>query len=418
MASIMNDAEIMGAVTRVTKPEMLEKIGEGDGEDIFEQVSEDEAGTYEVDPQNRRLLIIGCGDGGCNVASEISKLIPDNTHTIAYNTSGRNMANIAAQIKLIPKTEDGAGKVREYSKEVFRDYAYRSLLQHVRNLTEKMKDIAYIVICTTTDGGTGSGMSPMLAKIISDNVSTPVIVCGIYPSMSEDATAQFNALQWEGEIKKVGVPYFTFDNNEADGNSKKECHDNVNKAIARLMSLIAGCEYGNSDISMIDSRNLLMLLSQTGGRLVGAVSDGRLTAGQTLDNYIDEMLHRNYQPLPSGVRGIGVFVKGSADMLSKIDTDVPELQKKYGNALLHFAHIEESTDTEVAILMTGCSEASQRLTQMEARYNDIIQAQKEKTSVLDDVLNRVSNPLGPIQTKRPAKTGNESREIDLSGLEL
>ena len=231
-------------------------------QEIMEVMPKKPAAKLEVGAANtisvlttRKLLLVGCGDGGCNIAADIAARIPNEVHFIAYNTSTRGMANIDADKLILPRDEDGAGKVREFSKDVFKKNSYKILLDSVINAVNNEGEFAYIIVCTTTDGGTGSGISPMTAKLINDNVELPVIVLGVYPSKNEDPTAQFNALQWQTEMNKVGVPYFVLDNDKPDTDNVVDAHEAVNSYAATLMSLLAGKEFGNSDISMIDNRN-------------------------------------------------------------------------------------------------------------------------------------------------------------------
>lgn len=361
----------------------------------------------------RKLLIVGCGDGGCNIGDAIARKLPEEAYFVAYNTSTRGMTELNAHNMILPRDEDGAGKVRAFSKEVFKKNSYKYLLDTVVKAKDEVGDFAYIIVTTTTDGGTGSGISPMTAKLFADNVGLPVLVLGVYPSIQEDPTAQFNALQWQAEMNKIGVPYFTLDNNQPM--SSVETHNAVNAYAALLMSLLAGREFGNSSISMIDNRNLYMLLAHVGsegGRIVGAVSTDRPTSEQTLDDYIDGILKRNYQPLPSDCRSIGVFVKGPKELINKVDTNLPDLQKRYGTAMIKFAHIEESDETKIAILMTGCSEAADRLTAIKNRYDDAMRAQTTKKSVVSDLMEDAQNPMGSVSAKAA------SEEADLSALDL
>lgn len=374
-----------------------------------EKATKLEAGTANtiIAATTRKLLIVGCGDGGCNIAAEISEKIPEDSYFIAYNTSTRGMTKMNAHKMIMPRDEDGAGKVREFSKELFKKNSYKILLDTVAKAVEEEGEFAYIIICTTTDGGTGSGISPMTAKLIMDNIDLPVLVMGVYPSNQEDPTAQFNALQWQAEMNKIGATYFTLDNNQPPMNSV-DTHKVVNAEAALLASLIAGREYGNSNISMIDNRNLFMLLAHVGngGRVVGAVSTTRPTSGQSLDDYVENMLQKNYQPLPSDCRGLGIFIKGPEELISKVDTNMTALQAKYGTAVIKFAHIEISSETKIAVLMTGCTEAAGRLTEMKNRYDDAMMAQTKKTSVVGDLMADASSPVGPVHTKVLAEEAN------------
>ena len=93
--------------------------------------------TDGPDKKVRNFLVIGCGDGGCNIASLIKTQIPM-TKVIAYNTSERAMNNLTTDINIIPlktdeeagkdeKTEDGSGKDRGLSQSIFKRGSYRQV---------------------------------------------------------------------------------------------------------------------------------------------------------------------------------------------------------------------------------------------------------------------------------------------------
>ena len=67
---------------------------------------------------SRNFIVVGTGDGGCNIAQAIKNVCPD-TFFVAYNTSTRGMTRLNPDMVIAPDEEDGSGKVRSYSKEVF-----------------------------------------------------------------------------------------------------------------------------------------------------------------------------------------------------------------------------------------------------------------------------------------------------------
>lgn len=368
--------------------------------------------TDTVDTLKRRnLMVIGCGDGGSMIASEIRQRIPE-TYCICYNTSTRAMDAVVADRKVIPEAEDGSGKVRDYSKEVFKQGSYKYLLGNVQSALNGREDISYIIITTTTDGGTGSGVSPMVAKFISDNVEIPVIIVGVLPALSEDATAQFNAMNWQSEVEKIGIPYMLFDNN-IEGTPKPMIHKMVNSEVVNALKVITGDYYGNSNISMIDSRDMYMLLQHTGKRIVIVTNTVRPVTGETLDNYVTNMIGSCHEPMPTNVKGIGVFLKGPSSMVNAMDTSLPAVRQKYGNAAIQYFHIEESSDIQISVIMSGCSEASDRLYLIRSRYDDIMNAQRADQSELGALLDGMNNPLGGVKKKL-----KDNAEPDLSALDI
>ena len=363
----------------------------------------------------RHLMVIGCGDGGSMIASRIKNSIPG-TYAICYNTSPGAMEKITADVTMVPNAEDGSGKVRQYSKDVFKQGAYKSLIGSVTNALDNHPDIAYIIVCTTADGGTGSGISPMVGKLISDNVSdtydVPVIILGVYPNISEDATAQFNTMVWQDEVSRTGLPYMIFDNNVPGITNKMQIHDKVNGKIAELLKVITGDIYSNSTISSIDSRDMWMLLKNTGERIVIASNTVRPSTTSNLDAYVEEMLQNNYQPAPSNAKGIGIFVKGPAEMITKLDTSLSTIRATYGDALIQYSHVEEANDICISIIMSGCDEPEDRLYIIKSRYDDIKSSQRKKESSVSKLLGDMENPITLNVNKK------SSVEPDLSALDL
>lgn len=357
----------------------------------------------------RNILVVGCGDGGCNIASEIGLSVSE-AYIIAYNTSERNMHNVKADVKIIADGEDGSGKVRTFSKDIFKRNSYKYLLNKVKEAVEKT-EYEYIFVCSTADGGTGSGMSPMAAKMLSDNTNIPVLLIGVYPSLNDDATAQFNAMQWQVEATKIGLPYLIFDNNREG--PKKEVHSLVNSYISNTMRLISGNLYGDDVVSIIDNRDMYMLLQHVGGRVVSGISSVRPTTNQTLDDYIESMIQHNCQPLPANIGGIGIFLKGPKDIIDRLDPTLPEIRAKYGDAAAHYQHIEYGTDIRISFLFSGNDEPESRLFQMKDRYDYIMSNQKSKSVFSDMMSEQMSDPLGGLNDKKIMKD-----EPDLSALDI
>lgn len=358
----------------------------------------------------RKLLIVGTGDGGCNIASAIRQAVPS-CLAITYNTSNKGMDNIKTDMMIIPNAEDGSGKERSYSQEVFKAKPYDNLLRGAQELDDKY-DLDYVIVTSTADGGTGGGVSPMVAKLLSDNLDVPVIILGVYPAISEDAVAQQNAILWQKDVEKTKLPYMIFDN---EGPNKLEMHAAVNASVVQAVRIIAGEPFGETNLSSIDNRDMYMLLSHLGGRIVVASSYARPSVNQSLDSYLISMLNptNTHQPLPANLRGIGLFLKGPKSFLDTVNTSLSGICEHYGEAALKYTHMEESDSFMLAIIMSGNMEPANRIMIMRQRYDEICAGMKsESDSVLDNALGGMDNLIGtPRKKTRPA-------EADLSALDL
>jgi hypothetical protein len=356
----------------------------------------------------RNLLIVGCGDGGCHIASDIGKAMSD-SFIIAYNTSERTINDIQADIRILADGQDGSGKVRDFSKDIFKQNSYKYLLDKVKEACNETV-YEYIFVCSTADGGTGSGMSPMAAKMLADNTDIPVILLGVYPSLNDDATAQFNAMQWQVECTKIGLPYMIYDNNQ--NGSKKEVHEQVNTQISNMARLISGNLYGNHVVSIIDNRDMYMLLQHVGGRIVCGTSTIRPTTNETLDEYVEKMITTNCQPLPANIGGIGIFLKGPKDIIDRLDPSIPNIRDKYGDAAVHYQHIEYDNELRISFIFSGNDEPEERLFKMKDRYDYVMSNQKSKAIFSDMMSEQMGNPLGLLKDKKL------KNEIDLSALDI
>lgn len=373
------------------------------------------------DPSTRTLLVIGCGDGGSNIAAAITAALPQNAYTLIYNTTERAMNKRLHNIIVRPeKVIDGSGKDRKYADNVFKTVTGKKFMEKIAETVDKLKQVDYIIIVGTADGGTGSGTLPTAIRLLQKNLSIPIVAMGVYPSISEDAMSQFNAIQWQTEITELGVPYILLDNNletpkTFDQNQPGEAmrmHEETNGYAVSIARLLAGTIFGDTDISIIDNRNLLKLIHQIGKRIVIAVDENRPSGQCSLDEHMEKILSRCYQALPENATGMGLFVKGPQDYIDRVDISARRLQEKYGNALLKFAHVQVSNEPATAIILSGCGEATERLIQMKGKYNDVMRSIQTTTNKAADLASEMVNPLGEM-----SETSARKKELDFSVLD-
>lgn len=378
--------------------------------------------------KHRRLLVIGCGDGGTVISAKIKQDIPG-TLTICYNTSKGIMDKhgIDPDIVITPEEQDGSGKSRKLSKNIFKESElYMTLLDNVQKMIEDHNDIAMIVVVSSTDGGTGSGMSPMLTKLLRDNIQVPTLLIGVYPAVSEGATSQYNMLSWQHEVSTIGASYMIFDNEVPGMVSKSQVHTTINQYVADVLKVLTGDYYSPSTISSIDTMDLYTMLFGIGNRVSIVTSNRRPITNQLLDDYLIELIDNCYQPKPSFVTSMGLFVKGPADMLDKIDTSLQKITQIYGGEDRNYLHIEESDEVQISLIMTGMMEPSERVAIAAGRYKDI-QAREEQrakiqasSSMLVEELMDPSDRLAPTAMPRDTSSAVEktSDTFNIAALDL
>lgn len=391
-------------------------FSESEVKELMENMTNKNAGVEEVRPVNnapilKRLLVVGCGDGGCNIASDIKKTYPD-VKVIAYNTSRRGVDRLRVDRFMVPEAEDGSGKEREYSKNVFRNSnVYRSVLNTV---LEYSKQVDYVIVTSTCDGGTGGGISPMLTSLLKKNLGVPVIAIGVYPALSEDARAQHNMLEWQKEIEDTEARYMVFDNERYSDLTKAQIHRKVNADIVDAIGILIGNDFGKTDIQAIDSRDMEMIINRYAGHIVIAKHNGRPRIGKGVSDIIMNTIDDNSQPAPMNVRSYGLFVKGDETFINNIDTSLLDVRDAYGEGDM-FTHIQEANEFEIALLCAGCSTPEERVQKAAQRYKDLCAYRNAP----DDVMGSIMAELGDAEESYARAARKDSvAEFDLSDLEL
>lgn len=366
-----------------------------------------------IDVPSRNFITVGLGDGGCNIASAIAKEI-SSTFTILYNTSTRAMDRLTGDARIFPDGKDGSGKLRSYSQNVFKQGAYKNLISVIQTVSDKIANLEYILVTTTAAGGTGGGVSPIAAKFIADNVDIPVILIGVYPSITEDATAQFNAMTWQTEVIKTGLPYIILDNNDTSVNTLS-IHEKINQQAVAIAKILSGQMFGETNISSIDNRDMYMLLQHIGGRITAYGTNQKPGVGKTLDDTLLELIEKWNEPAPVVLGGVGLFLKGPEDMIRNADTSLTKLRSVFGDISVQYVHLEISDEVYIALVCSGCGEPAARLTMMRQKYDEITNSIKKQDSIVSSIITGVENPLGMADEDRPRKVRTE---MDLSALDL
>ena len=356
----------------------------------------------------RKILVIGTGDGGCNIASDIKLAYPE-ISVIGYNTSRRGAGTLKLDHFIIPNAEDGSGKERSYSKSILRKGVYKKLLENVDRFGE---DADYIVITSTCDGGTGGGISPMLAKLLMTNCGIPVIVIGVYPALSEDARAQRNMLEWQKDIEDIGAHYMVFDNNFYAQLPKAQMHKKINEDIVDVIGILLGKDFGKTSIQAIDSRDMEMILNRYAGRIVIGVTNNRPRVGKTVGQLCVEHCSNMSQPAPEAAQSYGLFIKGSKEFVGSVDSSAIDIREEFGEGDM-YTHLEISDRLEIALVCGGCATPSSRVSLAAQRYNEIMIGRKDDSrSIMGDIMDSLQTDVGTYHR------AEKSVEINLDALNL
>lgn len=148
----------------------------------------------------RRILIVGAGQCGGNIANGLAE---KGYLAYAINTSGEDLnsaSSISDDFKYHIPNSGGCGGNRNKSKQLMK-HSYKHISDIVIS-DFSSQDIIYFA--TSLGGGTGSGLTPLMLKYLSNNYPEKhfgAIV--VLPSIKESMEEQSNAIEAYNELKRI-----------------------------------------------------------------------------------------------------------------------------------------------------------------------------------------------------------------------
>ena len=352
----------------------------------------------------RNITVLGLGDGGCKISSDIGQVT--DAQTIGFNLSKRNENLFNLDKFISAEAQDGSGKNRKYAKEIVSTPKVMNTI--VQETLVKKSDI--YLVTQSTGGGTGCGSGPKVAATMADELSEssitedrekPVIVLGVYPKLSDDEASIYNTIQWQSEVEKIQLPYMIYNNARVNG-SLSITHDTVNEEIVSGVRILSGMTFKQTDISSMDSKDFINLINRE-GRLNVYYTNRRPKQNENLDEFIINLINHSTQEPPLYPVAYALLVKGPRELLEGLDEDLSLISSKYGEPSLKYKHIEESSDVEIAFITSGSQIPKSATDKLKTRYDEIKYARKSQ----EDVVLAADEIDDPFAKKDKIKRGSQ-----------
>ena len=244
------------------------------------------------------VALIGIGNCGNQIAALAKK--DAGIDVICINTSENDLSTLPAELKevsFLVGDSEGSGKNRAGAKKF--------LKEHITKLVsdEKFKDIIMskdvIFIASSTGGGTGSGMAPIMSSIIrqafrnDDGSEKPVILIGVLPRLSEGLSTQVNSMDYLRELFDVleNPTYMLYDNNNFSKESSYVVLQKVNQEIVTDIKILQ-CLYNlPTPFDSIDEKDMKAILDTPGRIVISSLFD--IKEKDLDDTSIEDLLIEN-----------------------------------------------------------------------------------------------------------------------------
>ena len=354
----------------------------------------------------KSIGILGVGQAGGNIAEIASTM---GFQTALINTNQRDgLVNKRVEKKYFVAGLDGAGQDRSIGINAVNNN-YREMIEFVK---QSFRNIRLLLVAFSTDGGTGSGISPLLIDLLLDQL--PGINIGaiaILPERNVLAGNRINTAECIEEISKIEAisSVFLVDNDQMrkinPQSSKQQIYLSSNYKVMEAINHVLQVTQKSSLYGNFDETDLMNILNTRGVTIISsAIITEAKTTSDTCSKIHLSWANSIFCPVEStGVIRAGLIYEGPEKMSKLIN--VPSIFEKIGEPLQLFegTYISES-DPTVTTILAGLSFPTRRLLSLEQsleKNKDRLQnlVKKEYTQNYESRVSWASN----LKAKKPEK---------------
>ena len=299
-----------------------------------------------------KAVIIGAGAAGEKACIDLMKIHPELTNKIMLVNT--NMQDIPLEytdraIELVSNFK-GCGKERQKANQIMFDNLKASTIDYPFDPEDNM-----CIIVTSSEGGTGSGGSSVIAKYISQVYNVPVHMY-IFTGFGDDGRSLKNTVDLFSELKEEYTVHSISNAkflDEANGNRLK-AEKLANKKFADDVFITLGGYICPSDQNIDESDNL-KIVNTPGYMAIEHVKLGKI---RNLDDFNKKVIEafdnsKNLTIEPTCKR-LGVVFNISEKEKDFVDFSNTIIKERYGMPFESFIHVQSVHDENyIQILASG-----------------------------------------------------------------
>ena len=363
----------------------------------------------------KSIGILGVGQAGGNIA-EIASVLGFQTALI--NTNQRDgIVNTKVVKRYFVPGYSGAGQDRTLGLTAVQDH-YQEIVEFIN---KSFKNINLLLVAFSTDGGTGSGMSPPLIDLLTDQFpSIKIGAIAIVPERNVLAGNRINTAECIEELSKIEAisSVFLVDNDQMrkinPQSSKQQIYLSTNRQVMEAINHVLRVTQKSSLFGNFDETDLMNILGTRGVTIISStpITDAKTTSDVSAKIQLS-WANSIFCPVESqGVIRAGLIYEGPENISKLIN--VPSVFERIGEPLQLFegTYISES-DSTITTILSGLSFPSRRLLSLEEsleKNRDRLQhlVKKEYTQHYQSRVSWASD----LKSKRPERqSGSPSSKL-------
>ena len=299
-----------------------------------------------------KIKVIGCGAAGNKAAIELHKKGFDLKNITLINSTSRDIPADYKNNSIIfgasNETLGGCGKERNVGKALLlKDLKTGSI--DIDSIVDPDTNVCIIV--SSTEGGSGSGVIPILAKYIVEVIGVPVITC-LFFGFNTDVRGMGNSVELCQEINSnygvIGISNAAF-LDEANGN-KVKAENLANEEFCKIVRILTGQDIKPGSQN-IDDTDLYKLVVTPGYMFVGSCSLKGVKNVDMFNKAISATLDNSHliESASKSVKRIGAIFSIPQEMSDSVDYNADVFCQRYGTPYEMFTHIQDQIESTPSI---------------------------------------------------------------------
>ena len=344
-----------------------------------------------------RLKIIGIGAAGNKaVINLIEKSYVSPRDVVLINSTIKDVpANYRDYAIRLSDEVQGCGQERNLAKDICLNAMKEGRL-NLDNLIDPEYD--KVVIITSTNGGTGSGASTIIAKYLNEVVGIEVEVIGLVGFEDESARALRNLIEFCQDLS--GDYAIQLIRNSA---YLQRCRGNrsaaeleVNDEVARRIMVMSGVMLKDAEQN-VDDTDIQKLNNRHGYKTVEYIEVyDKIKNMQQFNDILIEMLDESpsIDSESARVGRLGIMMNLAPQSQQFIDRSFDILKERFGEPYEVFTHIEyvEELPQFIAVIASGMSMPANKINEIYDKYTEMSESVvKSKDNFFEEVQNLRGN---------------------------
>jgi len=314
--------------------------------------------------------VIGIGAAGNKAAIEaIESGVIERSQVVLLNSTLKDIPTDYSDIAVrISKDLGGCGKERMKGRQMMKD----ALKDGTFNADSFLDpDDKMVVIVFSSEGGTGSGAGPILAKYFREVVGANVHTF-IFTGFEADGRGLQNTIDVFKDMKDNFVIEAISNKAFKDEDNRVKAEQAANAEFASRLSVLFGNDMVDS-AQNIDETDHLKVVTTTGFMDIETFSLGEIKNPKEFNAVVAEAMDASKSlGFEASVMRLAVILNVKERTLDKIDFDFPTLKKKVGVPFELFTHIQyDGAEEYMSVIAGGIKMPIEAIEKSYKRYQEL-----------------------------------------------